>query len=228
MFTKLPVLQWLKNGASVCEQWQFDAPWSGGQARQCRERQPSVAAPNIWMTLYYNFSKAQRGTCFTNETFISEIAQVQYTLKTGYTKMFRFLLLLQNLYFWHNVIVTIHEYTECLKLMYTYLESYFSTTKWDRNTIFVVCDPKGTETEATRSLFFMCLNHGCANHDTEGKRFKSPIHCCDVTRPPYLFSGELCTCTSHYKLLFVHTVCYRSTRQCFSVLRARKSDVILT
>ena len=52
MFTKLPVLQWLKNGASICEQRQFDAPWSGGQARQGREPQPSVAAPNIWMTLY--------------------------------------------------------------------------------------------------------------------------------------------------------------------------------
>ena len=52
MFTKLPVLQWLKNGASVCEQQQFDAPWSSGQARQGRERQPSVAAHNIWMTLY--------------------------------------------------------------------------------------------------------------------------------------------------------------------------------
>ena len=37
------------------------------------------------------------------------------------------------------------------------------------------------------------LGHGCANHDTEGKRFKSPIHCCDVTKPPYLYSGELCT-----------------------------------
>ena len=37
------------------------------------------------------------------------------------------------------------------------------------------------------------LHHGCANHDTEGKHFKSPICCCDVTKPPYLFSGELCT-----------------------------------
>ena len=41
-----------KKGASVCEQRQFNAPWNGGQARQGRERQPSVAAPNIWMTLY--------------------------------------------------------------------------------------------------------------------------------------------------------------------------------
>ena len=30
------------------------------------------------------------------------------------------------------------------------------------------------------------------NHDTEGKRFNSPIHCCDATKPPYLLSGELC------------------------------------
>ena len=36
------------------------------------------------------------------------------------------------------------------------------------------------------------LYYGCANHDIEGKRFKSPIHCCDVTKPPYLFNGELC------------------------------------
>ena len=42
----------LKNRASVCEQQQqFDAPWSGGQARQGRERQPSVAAPNIYKWL---------------------------------------------------------------------------------------------------------------------------------------------------------------------------------
>ena len=62
-------------------------------------------------------------------------------------------------------------------------------------------------------------DHGCANHNTEGKRFKSPIHCCDVTKPPYLFSGELCTSTLHCKLLFVYTVCCRRTGQCFSVLR---------
>ena len=72
------------------------------------------------------------------------------------------------------------------------------------------------------------LVHGCANHDTEGKRFKSPIHCFDVTKPPYLFSGELCTSPLHCKLLFVYTVCCRRTGQCFSVLRKRKSDVILT
>ena len=39
MFTKLPVLQWLKNGASVCKQRQFDAAWSGGYDRQGREWQ---------------------------------------------------------------------------------------------------------------------------------------------------------------------------------------------
>ena len=70
------------------------------------------------------------------------------------------------------------------------------------------------------------LDHGCANHDTEGKRFKSPIHCCDVTKPPYLFSGELCTSPLHCKLLFVYTLCCRRTGQCFSVLRTRKSDVV--
>ena len=72
------------------------------------------------------------------------------------------------------------------------------------------------------------LEHGCANHDTEGKRFKSPIHCCDVTKPPYLFSDKLCTSPLHRKLLFVYTVCCRRTGQCFSVLRTRKPDVILT
>ena len=70
--------------------------------------------------------------------------------------------------------------------------------------------------------------HGCANHDIEGKRFKSPVHCCDVTKPPCLFSGELCTSPLQCKLLFVYTVCCRRTGQCFSVLRTRKSDVIVT
>ena len=41
------------------------------------------------------------------------------------------------------------------------------------------------------------LVHGCANHETEGKLLKSPVHCCDVTKPPYLFSGELCTSPLH-------------------------------
>ena len=72
------------------------------------------------------------------------------------------------------------------------------------------------------------LHHGCADHDTEGKRFKSPIHCCDVTKPPYLFSGELCIFSLHSERLFVYTVCCRRTCQCFSVLRTRKSDVIVT
>ena len=68
----------------------------------------------------------------------------------------------------------------------------------------------------------------CTNHDTEGKRFKSPIHCCDVTKHPNLFSGELCTSSLHCELLFVYTVCCRRTGQSFSVLRTHKSDVILT
>ena len=80
---------------------------------------------------------------------------------------------------------------------------------------------------------FNCVNivitlvHGCANHDTEGKRFNSPIHCCDTTRPPYLFSGELCTSPLHCELLFVYIMCCRRTGQCFSVLRTHNSDVIL-
>ena len=72
------------------------------------------------------------------------------------------------------------------------------------------------------------LTHRCANHDTEGKRFKSLIHCCDVTKPPYLFSGEIYTSPLHCKLLFVYTLFCRRTGQCFSVLRTRTSDVILT
>ena len=39
------------------------------------------------------------------------------------------------------------------------------------------------------------LGYGCANHATQGKRL-SPIHCCDVTKLPYLFSGELYTLVS--------------------------------
>ena len=95
-----------------------------------------------------------------------------------------------------------------------------------------VAEPRATE---VGSCSFSCevfgpeaLEHACANHDTEGKRFKSPIHCCNVTKPPYLFSGELCTSHLHCKLLFVYTVCCRRTGQCFSVLRTRKSDVIVT
>ena len=52
VFTKVPVLQWLKNRESVWEQRQFDAPWGGGLARQGRELQQSVATRSIWMTLY--------------------------------------------------------------------------------------------------------------------------------------------------------------------------------
>ena len=71
------------------------------------------------------------------------------------------------------------------------------------------------------------IGHGCANHDTEGKRFNSPIHCCDATKPPYLFTGELCISPLHCQLLFVYLLCCRHTGQCFSVLRTRNSDVIL-
>ena len=52
------------------------------------------------------------------------------------------------------------------------------------------------------------LSHGCANHATEGEALQSPIHCCDVTNPPYLFSGEMCTSTLHCKRLLVYTVCF--------------------
>ena len=88
--------------------------------------------------------------------------------------------------------------------------------------------PRTACTDVTRAMIVQRLEYGCANHDSEGKRFKYPIHCCDVTKPPYLFSGELSNSTLHCKLLFVYTVCCRRTGQCFSVLRTRKSDVILT
>ena len=55
---------------------------------------------------------------------------------------------------------------------------------------------------------------------------ETPIHCCDVTKPPYMFSGELCTSPLHYKRLFVYTVCCRRAGHCVSVLRTRKSDVV--
>ena len=37
------------------------------------------------------------------------------------------------------------------------------------------------------------LEHGCANHATEGETLQSPFRCCDVTNAPYLFSCELCS-----------------------------------
>ena len=97
-------------------------------------------------------------------------------------------------------------------------DSNFSTSKLTRLTEMRARDP---------SNGIQRLTHWCANHDTEGKRFKSPIHCCDVMKPPYLFSNELCTSPLHCKLLFMYTVCCRRTGQCFSVLRTGKSDFIL-
>ena len=54
----------------------------------------------------------------------------------------------------------------------------------------------------------------------------SPIHCCDVTKPPYLLSGELCTSPLHSNRFYVYTVCCRRGGQCFSVLRTRHTDVV--
>ena len=70
------------------------------------------------------------------------------------------------------------------------------------------------------------LEHGCANHATEGKCFCPPIHRCDVTKPPYLLSGELCTSLLHSNRLFVYTVCCRRGGPCFSVFRTRHTDVV--
>ena len=54
----------------------------------------------------------------------------------------------------------------------------------------------------------------------------SPIHCCDVTKPPYLLSGELCTSPLHSNRLYVYTVCCQRGSQCFSVLRTRYTEVV--
>ena len=59
-----------------------------------------------------------------------------------------------------------------------------------------------------------------------GEMLLSPIHCCDVTRPPYLLSGELCTSPLHSNRLYVYTVCCRRGGQCFSVLRTRHTDEV--
>ena len=54
----------------------------------------------------------------------------------------------------------------------------------------------------------------------------STIHCCDVTKPPYLLRGKLCTSPLHSNRLYVYTVCCRRGGQCFSVLRTRYTDVV--
>ena len=59
-----------------------------------------------------------------------------------------------------------------------------------------------------------------------GETLLSPIHCCDVTKPPYLLSGELSTSPLHSNRLYVYTVCCRRGGQCFSVLRTRHTDVV--
>ena len=62
-------------------------------------------------------------------------------------------------------------------------------------------------------------------HATEGKCLCPPIHYSDVTKPPNLLSGELCTSPLHSNRLYVYTVCCRRGGQCFSVLRTRHIDV---
>ena len=59
-----------------------------------------------------------------------------------------------------------------------------------------------------------------------GETLLSPIHCCDVTKPPYLLSGELCTSPLHSNRFYVYTVSCRRGGQCFSVLRTRHTDVV--
>ena len=69
----------------------------------------------------------------------------------------------------------------------------------------------------------MHLVHGCANHDTEGKRFKFPH--------PLLWRNEASLLDQRRTMyfpfaLFAYTVCCRCTEQCFSVLRIHKSDAV--
>ena len=59
-----------------------------------------------------------------------------------------------------------------------------------------------------------------------GEMLLSPIHCCDITKPPYLLNGELCTSPLHSNRLFVYTVCCRRGGQGFSVLRTRHTEVV--
>ena len=71
--------------------------------------------------------------------------------------------------------------------------------------------------------FSHTLAHGCANHDTEGKRLKFPH--------PLLWRNEASLLdqrrTMYFPLaLFAYTVCCLRTEQCFSVLRTHKSDAV--
>ena len=59
-----------------------------------------------------------------------------------------------------------------------------------------------------------------------GEMLLSPIHCCDITKPPYLLSDELCTSPLHSNRLYVYTVCCWHGGQCFSVLRTCHTDVV--
>ena len=66
-------------------------------------------------------------------------------------------------------------------------------------------------------------DHGYANHDTEGKRFKFPH--------PLLWRNEASLLDQRRTMyfpfaLFAYTVCCRRTEQYFSVLRTHKSDAV--
>ena len=79
------------------------------------------------------------------------------------------------------------------------------------------------ESAPSHLLFNFALEHGCANHDTEGKRLKFPH--------PLLWCNEASILdqwrTMYFPLtLFAYTMCCRRTEQCFSVLRTHKSDVV--
>ena len=83
----------------------------------------------------------------------------------------------------------------------TFTRTLTTTNKW------IKCNKKCFVTIYSVIISIIHLSHGCANHVTEGETLQSSIHCCDVTNPPYLFSGELCTSSLHCKCLFVYTVC---------------------
>ena len=67
------------------------------------------------------------------------------------------------------------------------------------------------------------LTHGCANHDTEGKRFEFPHPLLRHNVASILDQWR----TMYFPLaLFAYPVCCQCTEQCFSVLRTHKSDVV--
>ena len=87
----------------------------------------------------------------------------------------------------------------------------------------VSCDT----TEPPRSLNIFWLPRARVRKSRYwGEMLLSPIHCCVVTKPPYLFSGKLFTSPLHSNRLYVYTACCRRGGQCLSLFRTRHTDVV--